>query len=201
MNKKLLMFAICTTVMSIISFVSASTGCIGGGSTCNTNTTVSITVNPGDICIGSTWSFDFGSYTVASSSQTVNGVFSSPFYVEDLNGSNSGYYTTVQISGALQWPNTNTIPAANISIKTSSIGNAGITTMAWSSNNNVVIHAGMATYQTLNTPRILIERINGANFGTIWQYGVIPEMQLMIPAYQAVGNYNGTLVYTIYNSN
>jgi hypothetical protein len=59
----------------------------------------------------------------------------------------------------------------------------------------------MAAYQTLNTPRRLIERVNGANFGLIGQYGVTPQMQLVIPAYQSVGAYSGTLVYTIYNSN
>jgi hypothetical protein len=59
----------------------------------------------------------------------------------------------------------------------------------------------MIAYQTLNTPRRLIERVNGANFWIIGQYGVTPQLQLIIPAYQAVGSYSGTLVYTMYNSN
>lgn len=201
LNKQLLVLGILTVGLSVISFVSAGTGCVGGGTDCNTTTTVTVTLNPGDICIGSTWSFDFGAYTVSNTSQTVNGTFSSPFYVEDLKGSNSGYYTTVQMSGALQGSGSSTIPAANVSMRTSAVGNAGITTIGWSSNTNVVVNAGMAAYQTLNTPRRLIERVNGANFGLIGQYGVTPQMQLIIPAYQAVGAYSGTLVYTLYNSN
>jgi hypothetical protein len=49
-------------------------------------------------------------------------------------------------------------------MRTSAVGNAGITTMAGSANTNVVVNAGMIAYQTLNTPRRLIERVNGANF-------------------------------------
>jgi hypothetical protein len=86
-------------------------------------------------------------------------------------------------------------------MSTSSVGNAAITTMAGSSNSNVVVNAGMTSYQTLNTPRRLIERVNGANFGLIGKYGATPSMQLIIPAYQAVGSYTGTLVYTLYNTN
>jgi hypothetical protein len=59
----------------------------------------------------------------------------------------------------------------------------------------------MSAFQTLNTPRRLIERLSGANFGLIGQYGVTPQMQLLIPAYQSVGVYSGTLVYTMFNSN
>ncbi len=190
-----------TSLISLSSVAEAGTGCVGGGTGCSTNTIVSVTINPGDICIGSTGAFNFGAYTVSTSSQTVSGTFSSPFYVEDLKWSNSGYYTTVQMSGNLLGSGSNSIPAANVSMRTSAVGNAGITTMGWSSNTNVVVNAGMAAYQTLNTPRRLIERVNGANFGLVGQYGVTPEMQLLIPAYQAVGAYSGTLVYTLYNSN
>ena len=201
-NKQLItlwVLAIGATVAS--SFVSAGTGCLGTGANCSTNTTVTVTINPGDICIGSTGAFNFGQYTISSISQTVNGTFSSPFWVDDLKGSNSGYYTTVQMSGVLQGPGSSTIAATNVSMKTTAIGNAGITTMAGSPNTNVVVNAGMSAFQTLNTPRRLIERVNGANFGLIGQYGVTPQMQLIIPAYQAVGAYTGTLVYTLYGSN
>jgi hypothetical protein len=203
-NKQLItlwVLATVATVVSTTSSVSAGTGCLGTGANCNTPTTVTVTINPGDICIGSTGAFNFGQYTVSSIAQTVNGTFSSPFWVEDLRGSNSGYYTTVQMSGVLQGPGASTIPATNISMRTTAVGNAGITTMAGSPNTNVVVNAGMSAFQTLNTPRRLIERVSGANFGLIGQYGVTPQMQLVIPAYQAVGSYTGTLVYTLFNSN
>jgi hypothetical protein len=204
-NKQLITLWVLATVATIVSTtsssVSAGTGCLGTGANCNTPTTVTVTINPGDICIGSTGAFNFGQYTVSSIAQTVNGTFSSPFWVDDLRGSNSGYYTTVQMSGVLQGPGASTISATNISMRTTAVGNGGITTMAGSPNTNVVVNAGMSAFQTLNTPRRLIERVNWANFGLIGQYGVTPQMQLVIPAYQAVGSYTGTLVYTLYNSN
>ena len=75
---------VCTGVEIGASCKVVGTGCVGGGTGCNTNTIVTVTLNPGDICIGSTGAFDFGAYTVSSSSQTVSGTFSSPFYVDDL---------------------------------------------------------------------------------------------------------------------
>lgn len=167
-NKTLLSFGAIALVAAgastFLSSASAGTGCLGTGANCNTTTTVTVTINPGDICLGSTGTFNFGQYTISSSAQTVAGTFSSPFWVDDLKGSNSGFYTTVQMSGNLLGSGSNFIPAANVSMKTSAVGNAGITTMAGSANTNVVVNAGMAAYQTLNTPRRLIERVNGANF-------------------------------------
>jgi hypothetical protein len=58
----------------------------------------------------------------------------------------------------------------------------------------------MAAFQSLDTPRQLIIRNVGANNGIIGQYGVLPQMQLIIPAYQAVGTYTGTLTYTLYSN-
>ena len=50
----------------------AGTGCLGTGTSCSTPTTVNVTILPGDICIGSSGTFDFGQYTVSSTLQTVN---------------------------------------------------------------------------------------------------------------------------------
>jgi spore coat protein U-like protein len=88
-NKQLLTLGLLAVSTTAISYVSAGTGCLGTGANCSTNTTVTVTINPGDICIGSTGAFDFGQYTISSASQTVNGTFSSPFWVDDLKGSNS----------------------------------------------------------------------------------------------------------------
>jgi len=60
----------------------------------------------------------------------VNGTFSSPFWVDDLKGSGSGYYTTVQLSGNLLGSGSSSIASSNVSMKTAAIGNAAITTMA-----------------------------------------------------------------------
>jgi len=62
------------------------------------------------------------------------------------------------------------------------------------------VHASMASFQSLETPRQLIVRATGVNNGLIGQYGTLPQMQLLIPAYQAVGTYTGTLTYTLYSN-
>jgi len=53
----------------------------------------------------------------------------------------------------------------------------------------VIINAAMSAFQSLDAPRQLIKRDNAVNLGIIGQYGVLPQMQLIIPAYQAVGAY------------
>ena len=182
----------------------AGTGCLSStGTSCNTTTTVNVTILPGNICIGSTGVFNFGSYTVSSVAQTITNAFSVAtgwyFYVDDLRGADSGYYTTVQMSGNLVgiW---GSIPAINVSMRTAAVGAAGVTTLAGTANTRVTIDAAMSAYQTLDVARQLIERNTAANSWVIGQYGVLPQMQLVIPAYQSVGTYTGTLVYTLYTN-
>lgn len=197
-NKKILAWLALTGVIALgVSFVSAGTGCIGGGTTCSTNTSVSVTITPGDVCIGNDGNFSFGNFTVSSSSQTVSGSFASPFWVEDLKGDNAGYYTTVQMSGSLAGSGSSTIPSTSVSIR----ANEGITTIAWSSNVNVVVDSAVAWgYQSLNNPITLIKRTNATNYWLVGKYGTTPSLQLVIPAYQAVGSYTGTLLYTLYTN-
>jgi hypothetical protein len=135
-------------------------------------------------------------------SQIVTGAFvwtGGYFYVDDLRGANSGYYTTVQMSGNLVgvgW----TIAGSNVSMKTTATGAGGITLLAGTANPLVQIQAGMSAFQTLDVARQLIIRNTAANSWVIGQYGVLPQMQLTIPAYQSVGTYTGTLVYTLYTN-
>jgi WxL domain surface cell wall-binding len=182
----------------------AGTGCVATGATsCNTTTQVQVDILPGNICIGSTGAYDFGDFSVSSSSQTVNGAFTAPdgyFWVDDLKGSNSGYYTTVQLNADMAGPGGASIPRANVYMKTAAVGNAGITTMAGTANPRVEVHAGMAAYQSLDAARQLIIRNTAANFGVVGKYGTLPQLQLVIPAYQAVGNYTATLTYTLYEN-
>lgn len=182
----------------------AGTGCIGTGASCFTTTTVQVSILPGNMCIGSSGTFDFGSYTASASSQTVTGAFVGSggyFYVDDLRGANSGYYTTVQLNADLTTTGGSaTMLRTNIFMKTAAIGSAGITLLAGTANTNVAIHAGMTAYQSLDTARQLIIRNTATNNGVIGQYGVLPQMQMIIPAYQAVGIYTGTLTYTLYSN-
>jgi len=205
MNFKTKLFWLCAfAVMAMVSQTTfAGTGCLGTGTSCSTPTTVNVTILPGDICIGSSGTFDFGQYTVSSTLQTVNWAFVGTggyFWVDDLKWADSGYYTTVQMSGDLVGPGTAFIPAVNVKMSTASVGSAGITLLAGTANSLVQVNAGMASYQSLDVARRLIERNTAANFWVIGKYGVLPLMQLDIPAYQSVGTYTGTLVYTLYSN-
>lgn len=121
------------------------------------------------MCIGSTGTFNFGSFVTASTIQTVTGAFVGSggyFYVDDLRGADAGYYTTVQV-GNLAGPGSATLGSGNVYVKTATQGSAGITLMAGAANTNVQIQAAMSAYQSLNTARQLIIRNTGTNNGLI----------------------------------
>lgn len=154
------------------------------------------------MCIGSTGAFNFGNFTASSIAQTVTGAFvwsGGYFYVDDLKGADAWYYTTIQLDANLTavWAS---LARTNVFIKTAATGNSGITTLAGTGNTNVVVQAAMSAYQSLDVARQLIVRSSAANGGKIGQYGVLPQMQIIIPAYQSVGNYTGTLTYTLYTN-
>ena len=72
--------------------------------------------------------------------------------------------------------------------------------MAGSANPNVSVAAGLLSYTPLNSAVTFIQRPIGTNNGLIGQYGKTPLMRIVIPAYQAIGSYVATLVYTIYEN-
>lgn len=205
--KKLTLLSLAFALFALVGLTSnqasAGTWCIGTGASCFTTTSVQVDILPGNMCIGSTGAFTFGSFGASSASQTATGSFVGSggyFYVDDLRGSNSGYYTTVQLNADLTGPGINTILRTAVFMKTAAVGSAWVTLLAGAANTNVVIQAGMSAYQSLDTARQLIIRNTAANNGIIGQYGVLPQMQVIIPAYQAVGSYTGTLTYTLYTN-
>jgi len=182
----------------------AATGCsIDWGASCFTTTAVQVSILPGNMSIGGAWVFNFGTFTASSSAQTVSGAFAGTgwyFFVDDLRGADAGYYTTVQLDADLAGPGTATLPRANIFVRTLWVGSAGITTMAGTANTNVQVQSAMSSFQSLDTARQLIIRNTTTNNGIIGKYGVLPQLQLLIPAYQAVGTYTGTITYTLYTN-
>jgi hypothetical protein len=80
-----------------------------------------------------------------------------------LKGDDAGYYTTLQLSGDLVGPGGATIADSNVSVRTATVGSAGITTMAGTANTRVVVDAGMASYATLDAARTYIKRDTLAN--------------------------------------
>ncbi len=198
MNKKLSLLWIVAAV-AVVSFGGATqASCLGTGASCAENVTVEVEILPGDICIGTTGSFDFGQYTVSATAQAQTGLFTDEFWVEDLKGSNTGYYTTLQLSGNMVGPGIASIPAANVSV---SVANTTVSLMAWSANAGVVLPAWLTTPTALNSPVTFLERQDGVNNGLIGMYGKIPSLHVLIPGYQSVGSYTATLVYTLYEGN
>ncbi len=201
--KKWLILGIAAAAFALASFSTttfAGTGCIGSGASCFTTTSVQVSILPGNMCIGSTGDFNFGSFTASSSSQTITGAFVGTggyFHVDDLRGADAWYYTTVQLNADLVGPGVATMLRTNVFMKTPS---STTTLLAGAANAGVVVDAGMSAFQSLETPRQLIKRNTGTNNGVIGQYGTLPQLQLIIPAYQAVGTYTGTLTYTLYSN-
>ncbi len=185
------LWALCALVwaMMIFGVVKAATGAL---------TEVQIYIATGNINIYATGAFNFGQYTVSSSNQTVTGAFTSYFSVEDLKGLNSGYYTTVQMSGNLATVGGATLASTGIAMSTA---NTGTTLIAGTANLRVQTAISMSgTFLSLDTPRTLIKRDTAANLGVLGHYGTLPNMQILIPAFQTVGYYTGTLVYTLYEN-
>lgn len=161
------------------------------------STTVQVVLSGGSVSIASTWSFTFGTYTVSATTQTVTGAFTDPFTVDDLKGANSGYYTTLQLSGNLVGSNGGTISATNVSTR---VASTTVTVVTWTSNPRVVVANGLTSYSSLDTARTFIKRDAATNFGVVGKYGSIPQLQVTIPGYTAAGTYVGTLVYTLYEN-
>ncbi|MFA7284445.1 MAG: hypothetical protein WC004_01320 [Candidatus Absconditabacterales bacterium] len=176
--------------------VFADTGCLSGSS-CTILTSWTFYVESGALCIGSEGSFAFGAHTVSASSQVITGTFTEYFRVDDLKLAYSGYYTTVQMSGHLIGTGGEAISGSNVYMKTPSLNPDFLDGYTLS---GVTIHTGMSSFQSLDTARQLILRNPGTVTGSIGSYGTIPEMQLILPPYQAVGTYNGTLVFTLYEN-
>lgn len=159
------------------------------------NTQVNLVISGWTVTIGSTWSFTVGTLTVSSSQQLIANQFTganSEFFVEDLKGANSGYYTTLQSS----WLTSvnGTIPAANIAARTSTLATVLLTGTA---NTGVVMWSWFTSYQAIGTPITFIKRDPAPNAGRIGRYGAYPFIQVTVPAYQPVGTYTGTLTYTL----
>lgn len=158
------------------------------------STDVYLTILGGNVTIGTTGSFDFGSFPVGSTNTNVEKQFtgSDYFWVDDMKGADAGYYTTLQVTDLT---GTNgTIAAANISTKVSSVTTSLINGTA---NANVVVSNTLLNYTPLNSAVTFIKRDTAANAGKLGRYAAYPWLQVTIPAYQSVGSYHATLTYTL----
>ena len=160
---------------------------------------VKLEVEEGIVTIGSTGAFDMGTISASTSVQVIENQFTgtdNAFFVEDLKGADAGYYTTISSTDMVGA--NGTISNTNIYLKTPDATTSLITGTA---NTDVVVAAAFDnTYQSLDTARTFIQRASGTNSGRIGQYGVLPFLQINVPAFQAVGEYSATLTYTLYEN-
>jgi hypothetical protein len=83
---------------------------------------------------------------------------------------------------------------SNIAIKTAT----AIITLSWSSNPNVT-SAITWSYRTFGDDVLtFIKRDPGSNSWLKWSYATSPALEITIPELQNMGNYSGTLIYTLY---
>ena len=149
----------------------------------------------GTVTIAAPATIDFGDHTVSSTDQTSEVTLSDSNYfsLEDLQGSSSGYYTTLQVADLVD--GTKTISASNLRLK---VTDGTVHTLGGSGDANVVVPSGTQDYLnfTSDSPATLLERSSDSD-GLLGKYGVLPSFELTIPAYQTIGSYTGTITYTL----
>lgn len=163
-----------------------------------TTTMLSMQIVSWSITIGSPTTLSFsGAMTSSNSTQSLEQNFSTSganyFYVQDLKGTDSGYNTTLQLSGWLV-AGTNTIPTSSVFFKSAS---GTPTLMSGMANARVVLDTWSIAYQNFSSARTFITRASGVNNGTLGQYGAQIWLRIDIPAWQAAGTYTTSLVYTL----
>ena len=114
--------------------------------------------------------------------------------MSDFQGIDSGYTTTLQLSGNITDTSGDSIAAANLAL----IGQPAVTLFGGTSNPNVqpTIATSSPLYP-LSAIQTIIYRNDGANSGITGIYGVFLPLNLTMPPAQKSGNYQGTLVLTL----
>jgi len=69
--------------------------------------------------------------------------------------------------------------------------------LSGNANTNVTIDSAATDYQTLDTARSFIRRNTAANNGVVSKYGAQVWLEIEVPAFQAVGSYTGSMVFTL----
>ena len=164
-------------------------------------TTMNLGVTPHVVTIGAPASITFPVTQVSSSSHDVEYAASGDeyFFVSDLKGADPGYYTHVQLDHFIS-SSGGVIPTANVKII---VPNPGTVSTAIEGTNNprVYVPTGAGKvgteYRPLNLAVDMISRDEATNYGTVGKYGVLPKLQVTVPAYQSVGLYSGTITFTL----
>ncbi len=186
-------------MLTVTSLIGLSIGSTNAQST--TGTDVYLTLTGGDLTIEATGSIDMGVLPVSTVATpveyTFSGTTSEHFVVQDLKWAFSGYYTTIQASNLTDGVG-NSIPASNVSLRVDPLN---ILLLAGSANSNVAFGPSVSTTFTLIDSAItFIKRDPATNNGLTGRYGVLPTLRVLVPAYQAVWVYSGTLTFTLFEN-
>lgn len=160
------------------------------------DTTLNMQVTSGTVSIWAPTSLTFVSTIAASdTTQSLEQPFTgwNYFFVSDLKGADAGWNTTLQLSSPLT-AGSATIPTSNVSFK---VNGAAPTLMSGSANPRVVFAWWTSAYQDFWSSRSFVIRTNAANAWIIGKYGAEMHIKIDVPAYQAVGSYTTTLVFTL----
>lgn len=162
------------------------------------STDVNLVIAWGDtLSIGATGAFSFDALSVPTTAITQEKQFTGAdyFWIEDLKGADSGYYTTIQVSDLTGQSTAAIIPAANVVMRTYSTGTTLITGNV---NEAVQVPSGMASaYVSFDAPITFVNRGPNANLGVLGKYGIFPRLKITIPAFQAADTYQGVITYIL----
>lgn len=202
----MLMMSVATTSFAAVQTATSSGPTTAPATSAQLTSDVFLTIQGGDITIGSQDSgFDMGSVTVSSVDTTTSNIFNATtgdyFFVDDLKGVDDGYYTTIQMSDFTQggW-GAGVIPGDNLTIRTTATN--PLDTIAGATNPLVNLGTVDGTYRSFGTTPLTFISRNAwlPNNGLIGRYGMYADFELTVPAYTPVGTYQGTLTYTLYEN-
>ena len=125
---------------------------------------------------------------------TITRSFLDYFWIEDLRGTNTGHYTTIQCDG-IYGPN-----GATSSVITGiQLSWTSIERILWT-DNNTLIYSNLSTWTDITTPQLYLYRNNNISNGWVWnRYGNKPSIKIIVPSGTPAGTYKGKITYTLYD--
>jgi len=154
------------------------------------DTIITISIIPGWLTIWApiTW-IDFGNIKVSPASQELSWQFSDFFWISDLDGIDSWYYTTLQSDGLIYWNN-----MINASIKVDSIQPDLMEWITW----NVYMNSDLLSYYPIDISVTYIYRNLWFNNGIINKYGNKPWVKLTVPSFTPPWDYTGVINFDLH---
>ncbi|HKL43963.1 MAG TPA: hypothetical protein VJ892_01650, partial [Candidatus Absconditabacterales bacterium] len=149
---------------------------------------ISVTIKGQGIIIGTPANLNLGS---VNPGDTVEINFDDYFWVEDLRGTNTGHYTTIQCDG-LYGPSNFVITGLQLSGAT--------VEMIDGRTNNTLIYSNLSDRTDITDPTLYLYRNNDlSNNGAINRYGNKPAIRVFVPEDAPAGSYKGKITYTLYD--